>query len=90
MIDGCVVKCGSTNKHQKDMCLKKIQLHAQNVLINLGSITRTIWGDVYDHLTSMRILMSLNNEQDIHMGSNHEEKCGSGTRLLNNEHLTRI
>jgi hypothetical protein len=89
MIDGCVVKCGSTNKHQKDMCLKKIQLHAQNVdhfrLNNQNNM-----GDVYDHLTSIRILMSLNNEQDIHMGSNHEEKSGSGTPLLNNEHLTQI
>ena len=26
----CVVRCGSENEHQKDTCLKKIGLHAQD------------------------------------------------------------
>ena len=35
-----VVRCGSKNGHQKNMCLKDIGLHAPNMLTFLGSIVR--------------------------------------------------
>ena len=39
-----VVKCGSKNGHQRDMCLKEIQaLHAQNMLTILSSIINMIF-----------------------------------------------
>jgi len=37
-----VVRCESKNSHQKNMCLKEIRLHAQNMLIILGSIINMI------------------------------------------------
>ena len=36
---------GCKNGHQKDMCLKEIGLHAQNMLIVLGSIVNIIGED---------------------------------------------
>ena len=41
-----MVGCGSKNKHQKDMCLKEIELHAQNPLTILRSIANIIRGPV--------------------------------------------
>ena len=40
MFEWCVVRCGSKNGHYEDMCLKEIELHAQNLLIILGSIVK--------------------------------------------------
>ena len=37
-----MVRCGYENGHQKDIFLKHIGLHAQNVLAILGSIVNTI------------------------------------------------
>ena len=37
-----MVKCGSKNRHQKDMCLKEIGLTAQNMFTILGSIVNII------------------------------------------------
>ena len=34
-----VVKCGSKNKFQKEMCSKRIGLRAQNMITNLDSLT---------------------------------------------------
>lgn len=42
------------NGHQNYMCLKGIRLHPQNMLIILNSMVNMIWGNLYDHLTSMR------------------------------------
>ena len=39
-----MVRCGSKNGHQKDMCLKEIGLRAQNMLTILGSIVNIIGG----------------------------------------------
>ena len=34
----------------KGMCFKKIGVHAQHIIIGLGSITNIIvWGGLYDH-----------------------------------------
>ena len=49
-----VTRCGSKNGLKKDMCLKKIELRAQNMTAILGSIINII-GDLYDHLMSTRI-----------------------------------
>ena len=38
----CVVRCGSKNEHQKDMCSKEIGVRTSNLLIILGSIVNII------------------------------------------------
>jgi hypothetical protein len=42
-----MVRCGSKNGYKKDMCLKRIGLHAQNILTILGLIGNII-GDLLD------------------------------------------
>ena len=42
IFEWCVVRCGSKNGYQKDMCLKEIGLHAQNMIIILDSIVNVI------------------------------------------------
>ena len=39
-------RCGSKNRHQKDMCLKEIEVRAQNMLIFLCSVVNMIEGSV--------------------------------------------
>ena len=51
-----MVWCGSKKGHQKDMCLQKIGLHAQNMITNLDSIMNITGEDPYDHLMSTIIL----------------------------------
>ena len=60
IFEWCVVKCGSKNGFQKDMCLKEIELRAQNMLPVLESVVNIIEGDMYDHLTSTKIFMIMN------------------------------
>ena len=48
-----MVRCGSKNRHQKDV-LKEIELHAQN-MITFKVQTSTYLGDLFDHVISMRI-----------------------------------
>ena len=59
-----MVRCGSGNvQHKKYMRLKEIRLHAQNMLIVLGSMVNIHsnflfflgGGEVYDQLTRTRI-----------------------------------
>ena len=51
-----VVRYGSKNGYQKDMCSKYNGLHSQNVETNLGSIVNIIGkGDLHDHLINMRV-----------------------------------
>ena len=45
-----MVRCGSKNGHQKDLCLIKIGLHAQNLLTILDSTINIIGGGLYDDL----------------------------------------
>jgi hypothetical protein len=46
IFEWCMVRCGSKNGHQNDICLKEFELRAQHLLTILGSI------DLYDHLMS--------------------------------------
>ena len=47
--------CGFKNRYQKkDMCLKEIGLHVQNILTNLSSLVNIIKGDLYDHFVSSK------------------------------------
>ena len=39
-----VVKCGCKSRHQKDLCLEEIGLHAQNLLTILGFKSHHNWG----------------------------------------------
>lgn len=43
LFEGCVVRCGSQNKHQKVTFLNHTGLYAQNLLFILDSIVNTIW-----------------------------------------------
>ena len=38
IFEWCVDRCGFKNKYKKDMCLKEIGLHAQNLLTILSLI----------------------------------------------------
>lgn len=44
IIEWFIVRCGSKNGYQKDMCLKVIGLCAHNILTILGSIVYMIGG----------------------------------------------
>ena len=59
-----VVTCGSKNWHHKDMCLKKIGLHAQSMSTILGSINNWHdWGEgLYDLLVNTRIFTFIMNK----------------------------
>ena len=61
-IEWCVVKCGFKNRHHNNMYPKVIGLHAQNMLINIGSIINIIGGDLYNNLMSIRIFTLTNNQ----------------------------
>jgi hypothetical protein len=73
------VRCGSRNRHQKDMCLKEIRLRAQNLLIFLGSVVNMIEGScmtITDHES-----LHFDNELDIHMSSENYEANDYGHNL---------
>ena len=44
ILEWYVISCGSKNRHQKDMCLKYIQLHAQNMIYIPIAIINIIGG----------------------------------------------
>ena len=44
IFEWCVVRVGSKNEHHKDMSIKQIGLHAQNLFIILSSIVSIIEG----------------------------------------------
>ena len=44
ILEWYVISCGSKNGHQKDMCLKYIQLHAQNVIYIPNAIVNIVGG----------------------------------------------
>ena len=50
-----VVRRGSKNGHQNDMCLEEIGLCVQNMSTILSSIINIIGGDLYDHSITTRI-----------------------------------
>jgi hypothetical protein len=64
-----VVRCGCKSGHQKDTCLKEIELHTQNVLTILGSVgashSKHYWGDLYDHLMRMKSFTLILNKMFI-------------------------
>jgi hypothetical protein len=51
-----VLRCGSKNGHQEDICSKEVELHAQNILTTSSSIVNDV--HVYDHFMS-RIIITL-------------------------------
>ena len=58
IFEWCVFGCGFENRHINGiMCLKRIGLHAQNMLTILGPIVKIIEGDLYDHQMSMGSLL---------------------------------
>ena len=51
-----VVRCVSNNGHQKGvMCWKEVELHAHKYANHSRLHGQHDWGDMYDHLMSMRI-----------------------------------
>ena len=66
-----VLKCGSKNGHQKDLCLKETeQVHAQNLMLILGSTINIDWGDLHDRSMRKRMFTLIVNEVFIHITSN--------------------
>ena len=61
IFEWCVVRRESKNGHQKDMCLKEIELCVQNMLTIIGSIIDMI-GGLYDHLMSKRMFTLIMNK----------------------------
>ena len=74
------VWCGFPNGYRKDIFSKKIGRRAQNLLTILGSRISVIGADLYDRLLSMR-MFAFDNEQDIHMSSEHYEESVYGLDL---------
>ena len=50
IFERCVVGCESKNKHQKDMCLKEIGLHASKHANHSRLNSQLNWGDLFDLL----------------------------------------
>ena len=51
-----IVRCGSMNRHQKDICLNENGLHAQDMRVILGHSQHDSDGPiVYDHLMNTKI-----------------------------------
>ena len=72
-----VVRCGSKNRHPKDVCLKEIEQRAQKIN------NRHDWKDLYDHLMSTRIFTLIMNK--IVRSENYEaDGYGRDLNLLNN------
>lgn len=62
------------------MCIKKIGVHAQNMISILDSNIQHDWGDLYDHLLITRILTLIIDK--IFMSSkNHEDMTSTGICL---------
>ena len=61
IFEWCVVRCDSKSIYQKDICLQEIGLHAQNMIIVLGSIFDRLCKGLHDHLTSERIFNLIMN-----------------------------
>ena len=55
-----VVRCGSKNGHQNDMCLKEIGLHAQNMLTILGSMGEDV------NTIGWRPILPLSEHENLH------------------------
>ena len=69
--DWYMVWRGSKNRYQKDTPLKKIGLHAQNLINHSRLNTHHNWGeggDLYDYLLRTRIFTMV-MKQDIHRSS---------------------
>ena len=63
------------------MCLNEIGLHAQNMITIVGSIVNIFGGmGLHEHLMSTRIL-TVDNEEDIHMISENYDESGCGLDL---------
>lgn len=54
-----MVRCGAKNGCQKDIFLKGIGAHAQNMMTILSSVVNIIGVNVYDHLMNTKIFTSL-------------------------------
>jgi hypothetical protein len=75
-----VVRCGSKNRHHKDiMCSKEIGLHAQNALTILDS-TVTMIRETYMTICEHKN-RHFHNEEEIHMSSKNYEADGFGHDL---------
>ena len=57
-----LVWCGYKNEYKKDMCLKEIGLHAQNMITIVSLTINMIGGDLYDHLLSTKIFTLIINK----------------------------
>ena len=58
-----VVKCESKNRHQKDMCLREMeQVHAQNLILILGSTININWKNSHDHSMRKRMFTLIMNK----------------------------
>lgn len=57
-----MVRCGSKNLHQKEMYLKEIRWHAQNMLTILASKVYMIEWALNDHLMNTTIFALITNK----------------------------
>lgn len=62
------VRCGSKVDNEKDMYIKDIGLHVQNLLNHSRLNGQHDWEDLYDHLMSMKTFTLIVNYH-IHMNS---------------------
>jgi hypothetical protein len=62
MCEQYVLWCGSKYGYQKDMCKKEIGFCAQSMITIPGSIVNIIGRDLYDHIMSTRVFISIMNK----------------------------
>jgi hypothetical protein len=75
-----MVWCGSKNRYQNNiMCLKDIELRAQNRKNQLRFNGQHNWGDLYDHLMSTRVFTLIMH--NMYKSSENHEECGHGLDL---------
>ena len=57
-----MIRCGSKNEYEKNMCSNEIVLGAQNMMIVLGSIVHIIGRDPFNLLMRTRIFTMIMNK----------------------------
>ena len=71
-----MIRCGSKNKYQKNVCLKESELHAQNLITILGSIVNIMGRRIWPFNEDENENLHFDDEQDIYMSSKSYEESG--------------
>jgi hypothetical protein len=76
-----VVRCGSKNWHQKELCLKETQQRAQIFATIVGSILKHDWGNLCDHFMNTKVFILIIMNIKMFMTFEKYEANGNGHGL---------